>query len=421
MNYGASDSSGTEDDNPPSHQNKFRSGGPGTVNGRTMAVGTAPFPRAQNNMEEEIHRIEQDAYCSVLRAFKAQSDAITWEMESLITDLRKELRVSDEEHRRLLAMVNSDDIIMRIREWRKTNGLQPGMINSPTVSASHKKLKTSQSGPSSSLGPPPPALHQPSSSGLNRGSGSGFRGKKPQSSLQYGSASFNGRDQVSKPGFGDDNSSDPLIGRKVWKRWPTDNNFYEAVIRGFNPVEGCHALVYDANTPDETLEWVNLREISPNDICWKWEDVGVANRGGRSGSGRGIKNSAARTGTGRGRPFGSKGQPKKEQHPSQNGSAKRPPNNIEILHTETLVKEIDKVFSSSNADPTDIEMVRKVLKEHEQALVDAIAKLEGVSDGESDKEDRDFGNISRKHEAGEGSDGNRMALEDRTNGVQNML
>ncbi|PWA64774.1 EMSY N-terminal [Artemisia annua] len=224
----------TEDDNPPSHQNKFRSAGGGTVNGRTMAVGTAPFQRVPNNMEEEIHRIEQEAYSSVLRAFKAQSDAITWEMETLITDLRKELRISDEEHRRLLAMVNSDDIIMRIR----------------------------------------------------------------------------------------------AIG---------------------------------------------------------------------------------------------KGQPKKEQPLLQNGSAKRPSNNIEILHTETLVKEIDKVFSSSNADPMDIEMVRKVLKEHEQALVDAIAKLEGASDGESDKEDRDLGKISRKHEAGEGSDGNKMALEDRTNGVQNML
>lgn len=428
MNFGVSDSSGTEDDNPPSHQNKFRSGGGGTVNGRTMAVGTAPFQRVPNNMEEEIHRIEQEAYSSVLRAFKAQSDAITWEMETLITDLRKELRISDEEHRRLLAMVNSDDIIMRIREWRKTNGLQPGMINSPTVSASHKKQKTSQSGPSSSLGPPPPALHQPSPSGLNRGSGSGFRGKKPQPSLQYGSASFNGRDQVPKPGFGEDTSSDPLIGRKVWTRWPTDNNFYEAVIRDFNPVEGRHALVYDANTPDETWEWVNLREISPNDIRWKWEDVGISNRGGRSGSGRGIKNPAARgvttvgpgPGAGRGRAIG-KGQPKKEQPLLQNGSAKRPSNNIEILHTETLVKEIDKVFSSSNADPMDIEMVRKVLKEHEQALVDAIAKLEGASDGESDKEDRDLGKISRKHEAGEGSDGNKMALEDRTNGVQNML
>lgn len=30
---------------------------------------------------------------------------------------------------------------------------------------------------------------------------------------------------------------DPLIGRKVWTRWPEDNNFYEAVITDYNPTE----------------------------------------------------------------------------------------------------------------------------------------------------------------------------------------
>ncbi|XP_071696697.1 protein EMSY-LIKE 3-like [Rutidosis leptorrhynchoides] len=420
MEYALSDSSGTDDDLPPPHPNKFRSGGPGTGNGRTMALGNAPFPRVQNDMETQIHLIEQEAYCSVLRAFKAQSDAITWEMETLITDLRKELRVSDEEHRKLLARVNSDEIIMRIREWRKTNGIQPGMVNSPTVSASHKKQKTSSQ--SGSLGGPPPTLHQPSSSALSRGAGSGFRGKKPQSALQYASGSFNGRGQISKPSFGDDNSSssDPLIGRKVWTRWPEDNNFYEAVIRDFNPVEGRHALVYDADTVNEAWEWVNLREISPNDIRWKWEDVGISNGSGRGGSGRGIKNPTARGGTiagsGRGRGI-AKGQSKKETPPLQKGVVKRPLNNIELLHTDTLVKEIDKVFSSSNADPMDIEKARKLLKEHEQALVDAIAKLEGVSDGESDRDDRDQ-LAKKKHERGEGSNGNKMAVEDQANGGQ---
>lgn len=37
------------------------------------------------------------------------------EKESLITELRKELRVSDDEHRELLTKVNSDDIISKIR------------------------------------------------------------------------------------------------------------------------------------------------------------------------------------------------------------------------------------------------------------------------------------------------------------------
>lgn len=32
-------------------------------------------------------------------------------------------------------------------------------------------------------------------------------------------------------------SFDSLIGRKVRTKWPDDNNFYEAVITDFNPVE----------------------------------------------------------------------------------------------------------------------------------------------------------------------------------------
>lgn len=32
-------------------------------------------------------------------------------------------------------------------------------------------------------------------------------------------------------------SFDSLIGRKVRTRWPDDNNFYEAVITNYNPIE----------------------------------------------------------------------------------------------------------------------------------------------------------------------------------------
>lgn len=36
---------------------------------------------------------------------------------------------------------------------------------------------------------------------------------------------------------------DPFIGRKVWTRWPEDNNFYEAVITEYNPAEVCLSLI----------------------------------------------------------------------------------------------------------------------------------------------------------------------------------
>ncbi|KAA8521228.1 hypothetical protein F0562_011935 [Nyssa sinensis] len=445
MDYALSDSSGTDDDLPPSHQNKFPSGGRAAGNGRSAIVGTAPFPRMHSDMETQIHHIEQEAYCSVLRAFKAQSDAITWEKESLITELRKELRVSDEEHRELLSRVNADDIIRRIREWRKTGGLQPGMPNSsqpvhdpmpsPSVSASRKKQKTSQSVASLSLGTPSLALH-PSSSVLKRGPVSGSRGKKPKSSMQYPSTGFTGRAQVPIRGssgavVGNEPTEaanfDQLIGRKVWTRWPEDNSFYEAVITDYNPLEGRHALVYDINTADETWEWVNLKEMSPEDIRWEGEDPGFSRRGGRSGPGRGFKKSMSRggaiAGAGRGRGI-TKGQPKKDFPPLQNGIGKKALGDIEILHTDTLIKEVENVVSASHPDPGEIEKAKKVLKEHEQALVDAIARLEDASDGESDggahqfsqglSMDQDQG-LRKRHydEMVEGSDGNKMAREGR--------
>ncbi|KAF5447909.1 hypothetical protein F2P56_033425 [Juglans regia] len=409
MEFELSDSSGTDDDLPPSHQNRFQRAGHTAGNGRSAVVGSAPLPRMHGDMETQIHQIEQEAYCSVLRAFKAQSDAITWDKESLITELRKELRVSDEEHRELLSRVNADDIIRRIREWRKARGPSSGMLNaaqpvhepvpSPTVSASRKKQKTSQSVASLSLGAPSPAMHpsgQPSSSALRRGPPPpGSRSKKPKS---YPSTGLTGRAQIgnraSSGAFATNEPAepttyDPLIGRKVWTRWPEDNHFYEAVITDYNRIEGRHALVYDINTTGETWEWVNLKEISPEDIRWEGEDPGVSHKIGHPGPGRGFKKSMARggavTGAGRGRGI-SKGQSKKEFSLSQNGIGKKAMGDIEIVHTDTLIKEVEKVFGASHPDPMEIEKAKKVLKEHEQALVDAIERLEDASDGESDGE-----------------------------------
>jgi hypothetical protein len=49
------------------------------------------------------------------------------EKEEMITELRKELRVSDDEHRELLTKVNADDIIRKIRFDRLMKSLQLGI------------------------------------------------------------------------------------------------------------------------------------------------------------------------------------------------------------------------------------------------------------------------------------------------------
>ncbi|CAL0333155.1 unnamed protein product [Lupinus luteus] len=410
MDYEPYDSSGTDDDLPPTHQNRIPRGGRLAGNGRS-AVGSLPYPQrmyGEIDMETQIHQLEQEAYSSVLRAFKAQADAITWEKESLITELRKELRLSNEEHRELLGRVNADDVIRRIREWRQAGGHQSGMLSagqalhdsnpSPTVSASRKKQKITPSVPSRSFGGPSPfppqtvtAPHQPSSSG-KRGPVPGPKGKKQKPSQiapgvssmkQYPSSGPGGRNQV--PNRAEGASFDSLIGRRVRTKWPDDNNFYEAVITDYNPADGRHNLVYDMGSTEETWEWVNLSEISPEDIQWVGEDPGINQRGAFGGSGNGMNRPVARdsvpgAGRGRGAP---KGQSRKDFLSSQNGIRKKAPEDIKILHTDTLIKEVERVFSSNHPDPHEIEKAKKVLKDHEQALIDAIARLDDLSDGES--------------------------------------
>ncbi|XP_071719795.1 protein EMSY-LIKE 3-like [Rutidosis leptorrhynchoides] len=423
MDYEPFDSSGTDDDLPPSHQNRMPRGGRVAGNGRPAVMGSAQYPRmyGETDMEAQIHQLEQEAYISVLRAFKAQADAITWEKESLITELRKELRLSNEEHKELLGKVNKDDVIRRIREWRQPGGIQPGIHStgqtghdpspSPSVSASRKKQKMNPSTGSQTFNGPPapfqpqptPSINLPSSSASRRGPLTGPKAKTKKSAqmmggvssmkMQYPSSGPNGRGQiVNRIASGalanqtaDTSSYSSLIGKKVKTRWPDDNNFYEAVITDYNPDEGLHVLVYDQYTPNETWEWVNLAEISPKDIQWVGDDPGIVHKAGYGRSGNAMSRGVGHDvgpGGGRGRGL-TKGQTRKEFQPSQNGVGKKGLDDIRLLNTDTLINEVERVFGSDHPDSIEIEKAKKVLKEHEKALVDAIAKLADISDAES--------------------------------------
>ncbi|KAF3603020.1 hypothetical protein F2Q69_00038677, partial [Brassica cretica] len=334
-----------------------------------------------SDMEAQIHLLEQEAYTAVLRAFKAQSDAISWDKESLITDLRRELRVSDDEHRELLSRVNKDDTIQRIRDWRQGGGSQVpsrhatnqgfDVVPSPTFSASRKKQKPFQSYPSFGAA---------------------------------GNRSFNSR--VVSGGISANESAEALIGRKVWTKWPEDNNFYEAIITQYNAAEmlnndssfvqfidllyssqGRHALVYDIHAANETWEWVDLKEIPPEDIRWDGEESGVAlNAGLGSGSIRGNRrNYQSNIGRGRGPRIH---QPRRDFLPTQQngggggGGRITSSDDIELFNTDSLVKEVERVFDTAHPDPFELDKAKKMLKEHEQALIAAIARLADTSDGE---------------------------------------
>uniref|UniRef100_A0A7N0UCJ7 ENT domain-containing protein n=1 Tax=Kalanchoe fedtschenkoi TaxID=63787 RepID=A0A7N0UCJ7_KALFE len=419
MEFAPYDSSDTDDDLPPSHQNRIPQGRL-AGNGRSGVIASAPYSRVygETDLETEIHNIEKEAYVSVLRAFKAQADVLTWEKEDIITLLRKEFRLSIEEHRELLGRANADDAIRRIREWRLASGVQSGIstnqaghdpLPSPAVSASRKKQKVVQSGHQSFGGPSPPFHSQAptsnpqSSSAAKKGLNIAAKAKKQKSgqmlsglnattkSMQFPPSGSAGRGQIASrvssgvlangPG---EAKIDSLIGRKVKTRWPDDNNFYEAVITDFDPAQGRHALVYDMGSANETWEWVNLAEISPSDIRWEGGDPGIP-RGGYGGPGHGVNRPVGHEGTsgaGRGRGL-PKGHNRKDYSAAQNGASKKG-SNIRILHTSHLIKEVERVFNSSNPDPVEIDKAKKALKEQEEALIDALGKLADISDAESD-------------------------------------
>ncbi|CAI0403709.1 unnamed protein product [Linum tenue] len=310
-------------------------------------------------MEAQIHHLEQEAYSAVLRAFKAQSDALTWEKEGLITELRKELRVSDDEHRELLSRVNGDDVILRIREWRTTGGNEAtrfvpprghDMVPSPTISGARKRQKISQGGHALPTLSSVKAMQLPSQFAT-----------RPRYFTTHNSGSSSGAPVVDEP-------PEALLGRKAR-----------------------HSLVYDMGTKNETWEWVDLNEISPEDIRWDGEDPAILYRGGQGGGGsRVMRKTISHGGF---IPPGSipvqgyrKFPSRRELLAARNGFAAKVSDDIELLNTETLVKEVEKVFGVSQPDPIELEKAKMMLKEQEQALLDAIARLADASDGESDGE-----------------------------------
>nr|XP_018680087.1 PREDICTED: protein EMSY-LIKE 3-like isoform X1 [Musa acuminata subsp. malaccensis] len=151
-------------------------------------------------------------------------------------------------------------------------------------------------------------------------------------------------------------------------------------------VAGLHALVDDTDMYKETWEWINLKEICPENIRWEVEeDPDIVLQSGQVASRRGVKRTTAHGGgiPGAGRGRGSlKNQKKKDFLLSQNSIGKKSTGNIEILQTDTLIKEVEKLLGASHPDPLEIEKAQQMLEKHEQALIDAIANLDDAYDGE---------------------------------------
>ncbi|XP_057429147.1 uncharacterized protein LOC130722438 [Lotus japonicus] len=95
------------------------------------------------DLEQHIHCLETQAYSSILKAFVAQSDLLTWGKEELMTELRKELNITDGEHAEILMKTNSDESIKWIRGQRKLGSQVQTYIKANTSSCPSASMRSS--------------------------------------------------------------------------------------------------------------------------------------------------------------------------------------------------------------------------------------------------------------------------------------
>ncbi|XP_015969349.1 protein EMSY-LIKE 3-like isoform X3 [Arachis duranensis] len=224
----------TDENVPPLNQNSTIAS-----NGRSAPVAPLPHQKLQGNMDTLIHQIEKEAYSHVLLAFKCQSDVLTWEKADLMVELRKELRVSDDEHTQLLTQVNTNSTIHQIREWRKTSCYKPAQhvhddsLHS-TISSSPKKHNSSSQ---------PHRAAAPSAGGRIIINGSSYSVVPPKKPIR----------------------EEAIAGK-------ARNEIHEAGIAINKAPMGKNGLYYDSGEANEMEEWVNLNKMRAEDTEWENEE-----------------------------------------------------------------------------------------------------------------------------------------------------
>eukprot|EP00250_Pteridium_aquilinum_P006770 c16613_g1_i1 orf=446-1897(-) len=411
MDYERSSSSGA-DDLPPSQRG--RAAREGQFSGNARAGYSSGHYERLPASDQYLRKLERDAYVAILRAFTAQSGAMTWHKERLMVTLRQELRISDDLHLEILeemtfnsAPRERDEEVapMYVPDVEPRRGAtQPGSRKKPKsthvsqASLAHPMLKS---------GLPPPTF-SPTSTGKQAQIVGESKSKKSRGGRQkqtgwtvesrmpslVGLSAGEGL----APGFS------PWVGKRVKLRWPEDNTFYEAVITKYKPDKDLHAFVYDIGTKNETREWVDLKKLAPTDLQIVDETnegppppTATANLtlGKRRMAGRGTRRGRGRIGplspVGRGRSA-SKGPANASKgsalgFPSRNRKASMPEDgldmkgikHIQLKPLDDLVKQVDKIDQED--DLAKVQSVIRTAKEHEEMLRKALAEV-----GESSEE-----------------------------------
>lgn len=393
MEYRHSDSSGTDDDLPPSQPGRPSRGG--HVSGNDRAV--SGHYRRSSAADQHVRKLEQDAYVGVLRAFRAQSAAITWRKEQVMVTLRQELGITDEEHLEIVRGMDSNNAPSQLRERDEHGGPMyvPNVESYPgaTIPVSRKRQKSTHVLQASPVPPimksalSPPSL-VPTSTGIRAPPVGGSRRQKSRG----GRGSAMG---ARLPSLGDLSAgevmADPWIGKRGKASWPEDDAFNEAVT-DYDPKKLPPSDLQFMDGPPISLSNKGPPRASANLTLGS---RGTAGRGSKSKKGGEISGISSPVGRGR---SASKGPPDSFERPAQelpsrswkaptpeNGSDMKGMKHIQFPSLDALVKQVDKIAEED--DLTKVESVRRAAKEHEEMLRKALAEIgDSSEEGDTDED-----------------------------------
>lgn len=176
-------------------------------------------------------KVEADRHRVHLRAMFSVSTGVQGK-EKLLTDLRKELNITNDQHAQFLGKVMEDEVVLHVREKganakvskdlrKKVEGSRPSFVIGGGSSAS-KKLKKEKTKSLNSLG---------ASSQKKTGTGARI---------------------------------DEYVGKKVKRWWQDEGAWFDGIVTDYKPEQG-HCIVYDFNTENESFEWYDIRKATPDE------------------------------------------------------------------------------------------------------------------------------------------------------------
>lgn len=178
-------------------------------------------------------------------------DASHWMLqgkEKLLTDLRKELNITNDQHAQFLGTIMEDEIVIHVREKgpsakvskdlrKKVEGARPSLAGATTPTAKKSKKEKPK---------PPPAY------------GTGAQRKAAPTT-----------------------KIDEYVGKKVKRWWQDEGAWFDGIVTDYKPDQG-HCIVYDFNTENESFEWYDIRRSS-TDECVVLDGPPVTNQAGAAG------------------------------------------------------------------------------------------------------------------------------------------